>query len=107
MHTTTAKSNIDFPQDQRKNQSSWKSCAENLCCLRWSAQMSRNGLFANFTLISCRLDLDLNDQIEEVRELLYDIAKKSKTGVDSVLLAQEYDRQFVQSGIARPLPAAW
>ncbi|KAI6176461.1 hypothetical protein M3Y97_00800600 [Aphelenchoides bicaudatus] len=54
-----------------------------------------------------RNDLDLNDQIEEVRELLYDIVKKSKCGVDSVLLSQEYDRQFVQTGIARPLPAAW
>jgi hypothetical protein len=52
-------------------------------------------------------DLDLNDQIEEVRELLYDIAKKSKSGVESTLLAQEYERQFVQAGIARPLPAAW
>jgi len=47
-----------------------------------------------------RSDLDLDDEIEEVRELLYDIAKKSTTGVDSVVLAQEYERQFVQTGIA-------
>jgi hypothetical protein len=38
---------------------------------------------------------------------LYDIVKKSGSGVESALLAQEYDRQFVQTGIARPLPAAW
>lgn len=51
--------------------------------------------------------MDLNEQIEELRELLYDIVKKSETGVNSVILAQEYDRQFVQSGISRPMPAAW
>ena len=51
--------------------------------------------------------MDLNEQIEEVRELLYDIVKKADAGVDSVLLAEEYQRQFVHTGIARPLPAAW
>ncbi|KAI6214589.1 hypothetical protein M3Y94_00286300 [Aphelenchoides besseyi] len=54
-----------------------------------------------------RNELDLDDEIEEVRELLYDIAKNSTNGVDSVQLAAEYERQFVQTGIGRPLPAAW
>jgi len=54
-----------------------------------------------------RHDLDLNETIEEVRELLYDITKQSETCVDSETLEKEYDRQFVQTGIARPLPAAW
>lgn len=33
--------------------------------------------------------MDLNEQIEEVRELLYDIVKRSENGVDSMTLAQE------------------
>ncbi|KAI6220361.1 hypothetical protein M3Y99_01610400 [Aphelenchoides fujianensis] len=54
-----------------------------------------------------RNEFDLEEEIEEVRELLYDVAKNSTDGVDSAVLAEEYERQFVATGIARPLPAAW
>ena len=52
-------------------------------------------------------DLDGEDEIEEVCELLYDIAKSSENGISADELAVEYQRQFVESGIAKPLPLAW
>ncbi|CAD5215012.1 unnamed protein product [Bursaphelenchus okinawaensis] len=53
-------------------------------------------------------DFDLEDEVEEVREMLYDILKKAGAqGIEATELAKEYDKQFVECGIGQPLPSAW
>ncbi|CAD5220895.1 unnamed protein product [Bursaphelenchus xylophilus] len=53
-------------------------------------------------------DFELEDEVEEVRELLYDIVKKAGPhGIETSLLAKEYEKQFVDCGIGQPLPSAW
>lgn len=51
---------------------------------------------------------DLEDEVEEVRELLYEIVTKAGLdGIETSQLAKEYEKQFVDFGIGRPLPSNW
>lgn len=55
----------------------------------------------------CLQDEQINDEIEEIRELLYDIVKDFPTGITSTFLEEEYKKRFVHDGLAKPLPANW
>ena len=48
-----------------------------------------------------------DEEIEEVRELLYNLLKDYPTGATSTFLEELYKKNYVDTGIARPLPAEW
>ncbi|PAV86555.1 hypothetical protein WR25_11945 [Diploscapter pachys] len=53
-------------------------------------------------------DMDISEEMEEVRELLYELIKKSfPRGVASTHLAEKYNEEYVSTGLGRELPPDW
>ncbi|KJH43019.1 tudor domain protein [Dictyocaulus viviparus] len=53
-------------------------------------------------------DMDVSEEMEEVRELLYEMIKKNfPMGVSSSHLAQKYYEEYVSKGLGRELPEDW
>uniref|UniRef100_A0A915DYF9 Ricin B lectin domain-containing protein n=1 Tax=Ditylenchus dipsaci TaxID=166011 RepID=A0A915DYF9_9BILA len=48
-----------------------------------------------------------DEEIEEVRELLYNLLKDYPAGVTSTFLEEQYKKKYVETGIASPLPKEW
>ncbi|VDO76270.1 unnamed protein product [Haemonchus placei] len=52
--------------------------------------------------------MDVSEEMEEVRELLYEMIKKNfPMGVSSSHLAQKYHEEYVSKGLGRELPEDW
>ncbi|KAL3089545.1 hypothetical protein niasHS_006929 [Heterodera schachtii] len=49
----------------------------------------------------------LDDEVEEIRELIYEILKEFPTGITSTFLEQKYMERYVTKGLAKPLPRNW
>ncbi|KAH7699660.1 tudor domain-containing protein, partial [Aphelenchoides avenae] len=47
------------------------------------------------------------EEAEQIIEFVYDIVKDYPTGITSAFLEEQYDKRFVQCGIARKLPKNW
>uniref|UniRef100_A0AC34FL33 Tudor domain-containing protein n=2 Tax=unclassified Panagrolaimus TaxID=2684985 RepID=A0AC34FL33_9BILA len=52
-------------------------------------------------------ELDISEEAEEIRELLYEIVTEYPTGIDAKFLEEQYDKKYVETGIGTPLSKDW
>uniref|UniRef100_A0A7E4V275 Tudor domain-containing protein 7 n=1 Tax=Panagrellus redivivus TaxID=6233 RepID=A0A7E4V275_PANRE len=52
-------------------------------------------------------ELDVSEEAEEAREFLYAIVSEYPTGIDAVFLHEQYNKKYVETGIANELPRDW
>lgn len=69
---------------------------------------SANGLVPQTIFDRGSDDMDDSEEMEEIRELLYEMIKKNfPMGVSSTHLAKKYNEEYVEKGIGRALPDDW
>ncbi|CAD6188246.1 unnamed protein product [Caenorhabditis auriculariae] len=70
--------------------------------------MSMSGLVPSTIFDKMNADMDVSEEMEEIRELLYEMIKKNfPMGVASTHLADKYHEEFVSKGLGRELPSDW
>ncbi|KIH67169.1 tudor domain protein [Ancylostoma duodenale] len=70
--------------------------------------MTSEGLMPSTIFDKGDADMDVSEEMEEVRELLYEMIKKNfPMGVSSSHLAQKYYEEYVSKGLGRELPEDW
>ncbi|VDL62624.1 unnamed protein product [Nippostrongylus brasiliensis] len=70
--------------------------------------MTSEGLMPSTIFDKGDADMDVSEEMEEVRELLYEMIKKNfPMGVSSSHLAQKYHEEYVAKGLGRELPEDW
>ncbi|KAE9415028.1 hypothetical protein Angca_008255 [Angiostrongylus cantonensis] len=70
--------------------------------------MTSEGLMPSTIFDKGNADMDVSEEMEEVRELLYEMIKKNfPMGVSSSHLAQKYHEEYVAKGLGRELPEDW
>ncbi|XGW17873.1 hypothetical protein V3C99_002466 [Haemonchus contortus] len=70
--------------------------------------MTSEGLMPSTIFDKGDADMDVSEEMEEVRELLYEMIKKNfPMGVSSSHLAQKYHEEYVSKGLGRELPEDW
>ncbi|KAK6743349.1 hypothetical protein RB195_010545 [Necator americanus] len=70
--------------------------------------LSSEGLMPSTIFDKGDADVDVSEEMEEVRELLYEMIKKNfPMGVSSSHLAQKYHEEYVSKGLGRELPEDW
>uniref|UniRef100_A0A8R1I7M7 Tudor domain-containing protein n=2 Tax=Caenorhabditis japonica TaxID=281687 RepID=A0A8R1I7M7_CAEJA len=68
---------------------------------------SVNGLVPS-TIFDRVHDMDVSEEMEEIREVLYEMIKKNfSMGVAATHLAEKYHEEFVSKGLGRELPDDW
>jgi hypothetical protein len=52
-------------------------------------------------------ELDISEEAEEIRELLYGIVSEFPSGIDAKFLEEQYDTKYGKTGIGTPLSKDW
>ncbi|CAL2037985.1 unnamed protein product [Caenorhabditis brenneri] len=69
---------------------------------------SVNGLVPSTIFDRIHSDMDVSEEMEEIREVLYEMIKKNfPMGVAATHLAEKYHEEFVSKGLGRELPEDW
>ncbi|CAI5444692.1 unnamed protein product [Caenorhabditis angaria] len=69
---------------------------------------SINGLVPSTIFDRVNSDMDDSEEMEEIREILYEMIKKNfSMGVSATHLAEKYHEEFVSKGLGRELPEDW
>ncbi|ULU02918.1 hypothetical protein L3Y34_002478 [Caenorhabditis briggsae] len=69
---------------------------------------SVNGLAPSTIFDRIHSDMDVSEEMEEIREVLYEMIKKNfSMGVAATHLAEKYHEEFVSKGLGRELPEDW